>query len=136
MLGDHPMDVLLLTTDLEASRDFYANKIGLEIVFETDYAVWFRSGNECRLAIGASTTGTADEQDQATWRVEDVRAEVEQLRSRGVEILEYDMSWNRPADGDDIVRIKTEDGVADVGHAYAAWFVDPGGNSLSILQFK
>jgi catechol 2,3-dioxygenase-like lactoylglutathione lyase family enzyme len=136
MLGDHPMDVLLLATDLEASRDFYANKIGLEIVFETDYAVWFRSGNECRLAIGASTTGTADEQDQATWRVDDVRAEVEQLRSRGVEILEYDMSWNRAASGDDIGRIKTEDGVADVGHAYAAWIVDPGGNSLSILQFK
>jgi len=136
MLGDHPMDVLLLATDLKASRDFYANKIGLQIVRETDYAVWFSSGNECRLAIGASTTGTADEQDRATWRVKDVRAEVEQLRSRGVEILEYDMSWNRPTDGDDIVRIKTEDGVADVGHAYAAWFVDPGGNSLSILQFK
>ena len=29
-----------------------------------------------------------------------------------------------------------EYGVADVGHAYAAWFVDPGKNSLSILQYK
>jgi hypothetical protein len=32
--------------------------------------------------------------------------------------------------------IKTVDGIADVGHAFAAWFVDPGKNSLSILQFK
>jgi catechol 2,3-dioxygenase-like lactoylglutathione lyase family enzyme len=32
MLGDHPMDVLLLTTDLQASRDFYAQRIGLGVV--------------------------------------------------------------------------------------------------------
>jgi catechol 2,3-dioxygenase-like lactoylglutathione lyase family enzyme len=39
MLGDFPIDVVLLATDLEASRDFYANKIGLEIVNDTPYAV-------------------------------------------------------------------------------------------------
>lgn len=57
--------------------------------------------------------------------MDDVWAEVAELRSRGVEILDYD-----------IPGIKTEDGVADVGHAFAAWFVDPGRNSLSILQYK
>lgn len=127
MLGDHPMDVLLLATDLEASRDFYANKIGLEIVQEKDDAVWFKCGDGSRLAVGLSTVGTADEQDQATWRVDDVAAEVAELRARGVEILDLDL----PELG-----ITTVDGVADVGHAYAAWFVDPGKNSLSILQFK
>ena len=125
MLGDHPIEVVLLAKDLEASREFYAEKIGLEVVRETDYAVWFKTGDEGRLSISASTTGTADEQDQATWRVDNIRAEVDVLRSRGVEILEYDTP-----------QIRTEDGVADVGHAYAAWFVDPGKNSLSILQYK
>jgi catechol 2,3-dioxygenase-like lactoylglutathione lyase family enzyme len=125
MLGDHPIEVVLLATDLEASREFFAEKVGLEVVRETDYAVWFKTGNEGGLSISASTTGTADEQDQATWRVDDVRAEVVELRSRGVEILEFDTP-----------QIKTEDGVADVGHAFAAWFVDPGKNSLSILQYK
>ncbi|MDD9350393.1 VOC family protein [Mumia sp.] len=121
------MDVLLLTTDLQASRDFYARRIGLEIVREKDDAVWFACGGGCRLAVGKSTTGTADEQDRATWRVDDVAAEVAQLRARGVDILDID----EPEMG-----IKTVDGIADVGHAYAAWFVDPGENSLSILQFK
>lgn len=125
MLGAHPIEVVLLATDLKASREFYVEKIGLEIVRETDYAVWFKCGNEGRLSISASTSGTADQQDQATWRVEDVMAEVTELRSRGVEIIDYD-----------IPGIKTEDGVADVGHALAAWFVDPGKNSLSILQYK
>lgn len=127
MLGDHPMDVLLLATDLDASRDFYANKIGLEIVAEKDDAVWFKCGGGSRLAVGKSTVGTADEQDQATWRVDDLAEEVRQLRARGVEILDLDL----PEMG-----IKTVDGITDVGHAYAAWFVDPGKNSLSILQFK
>lgn len=127
MLGDHPMDVLLLATDLQASREFYSQKIGLEIVAEKKDAVWFKCGGGCRLAIGASTTGTADRQDQATWRVDDVAAEVAQLRARGVDILELDL----PEMG-----IKTVNGIADVGHAFAAWFVDPGQNSLSILQLK
>jgi len=72
-----------------------------------------------------STTGTADEQTQATWRVQDVRAEVAELRSRGVTIEEYDMPG-----------LKTEDGIADLGFAWAAWIVDPGKNALGILQFK
>lgn len=127
MLGDYPIEVVLLATDLQASRDFYVEKIGLEIVRETDYAVWFKCGKEGGISISSSTTGTADSQDQATWRVDDVAAEVKQLRVHGVEILDVDM----PEMG-----IKTVDGVADVGHGFVAWFVDPGKNSLSIMQYK
>lgn len=126
MLGNYPIEVVLLATDLKASRDFYVQKIGLQIVRESENAVWFKCGNEGRLSISASTTGTADEQDQATWRVDDVASEVAQLRSRGVEILEFDLPGIK----------KTLDGIADIGHALAAWFVDPGKNSLSILQYK
>lgn len=97
------------------------------IVQEKEDAVWFQCGDGSRLAIGASTIGTVDKQDQATWRVDDVAAEVAQLRARGVEILDLDL----PEMG-----IKTVNGIADIGHALAAWFVDPGKNSLSILQFK
>ena len=35
MLGDHPIDVVLLATDLETSKDFYAGKLGLEILNES-----------------------------------------------------------------------------------------------------
>jgi hypothetical protein len=82
MLGDYPIEEVLLATDLQASRDFHVQKIGLEIVRETEYSVWFKCGTEGRISISASTTGTADEQDQATWRVDDVASEVAQLRSR------------------------------------------------------
>jgi len=60
MLGNCPIEVVLLATDLKASRDFYAEKLGLEIIRETEKAVWFKCGNEGRLSLSASTTGTAD----------------------------------------------------------------------------
>jgi catechol 2,3-dioxygenase-like lactoylglutathione lyase family enzyme len=36
MLGNHPIDVVLLATDLEESKQFYAGKLGLEILHESE----------------------------------------------------------------------------------------------------
>lgn len=76
MLSDHPIQVVLLATDLQASRDFYAQKVGLEIVSENDNAVTFQSGGGTRLTVSASTTGTSDEQTQASWQVADLASEL------------------------------------------------------------
>jgi catechol-2,3-dioxygenase len=125
MLGDHPIDVVLLATDLETSKAFYAGKLGLEILNENDEAITYKCGEDSWLAVTRSTTGTADEQTQASWRVDDLAAEIAELRSRGVEIQEYDMP-----------ELKTVDGVVDLGFARMAWIVDPHGNALAILQLK
>ena len=125
MLGDYPIDVVLLATDLDASRDFYRDKVGLQIVTENPNAVTFKCGNGSRLAISKSSVGTADEQTQAAWRVADLEEELASLRSRGVEIQEYDLPG-----------LKTVDGVADIGFARMAWFIDPGKNCVGIMQLK
>ena len=127
MLGEHPIDVVLLATDLEASKAFYAGKLGLEILRENDEEVVYKCGGDSRLAVTKSTTGTADEQTQAGWRVDDLAAELAELRARGVEIQEYDM----PEMG-----LKTNDGIADLGFALVAWIVDPHKNALAIVQLK
>jgi len=124
MLGDHPIDVVLLAKDLEAARDFYRDKIGLELVNESGAAVTFKCGGN-QLAITKSTVGTADEQTQAAWRVQDLDAELAALRGRGVKIEEYDLPG-----------LKTVDGVADIGFARMAWFIDPAQNCLGIMQLK
>ena len=124
MLGDHPIDVVLLTTDLEATRDFYRDKIGLELLSESTNAVTFKCGSN-QLAITKSTVGTADEQTQAAWRVKDLDAELAALRGRGVRIEHYDLPG-----------LKTVDGVADIGFARMAWFIDPAKNCLGIMQLK
>ena len=65
-----------------------------------------------------STVGTADQQTQAAWQVSDIRAEVAELRARGVKVEDYDTPGP-----------KTEDGIADIGFAWAAWIIDPGMNA-------
>ncbi|HEY8171376.1 MAG TPA: VOC family protein [Candidatus Limnocylindria bacterium] len=124
MLGDYPIYPVLLATDLGATRDFYHGKLGLEIISESDSSIDFRSGLT-RFNVNLSTTGTADTQTQAGWEVTDLRAELADLRRRGVAIEEYDMPG-----------LKTEDGIADIGSALIAWIVDPGGNALGILERK
>ncbi len=124
MLGNHPIDVVLLAVDLRKSRRFYADQIGLDVIQEDDHRVVFRCGGESRLAISQSTVGTKDEQTEAMWRVPSIESEVRELRSRGVVIEEYDMPG-----------LKTENGIADVpGFGRAAWFVDPGGNAVGLME--
>ena len=125
MLGDYPIDVVLLAPDLETSKDFYAKKVGLKIVDESPNAVTFTCGGASHLAVSKSTVGTKDDQTQAAFRVNDVRAEITELRRRGVKIEDYDMPG-----------LKTVDGIADIGFAWMAWFIDPGKNCVGIMQIK
>jgi catechol 2,3-dioxygenase-like lactoylglutathione lyase family enzyme len=125
MLSQHPLDVMLLATDLAVAKEFYAERLGLQLLLESDDFVTFKCGGDSRLVVTKSDTGTAEEQTKASWRVDDVAAEVAELRSRGVEVVEYNEPW-----------LKTNDGVADVGFALSAWLVDPSGNTIGLLQFK
>jgi catechol 2,3-dioxygenase-like lactoylglutathione lyase family enzyme len=125
MLSDHPIDPILLAPDLRASRDFYSQSLGLEILSEDEHTVVFSCGGDSRLVVSASTTGTADEQTQVAWRVDDLARELAELRSRGVQIMEYDTP-----------ELKTENGIVDTGDALHAWIVDPGKNVLGIDQYE
>ena len=125
MLASHPIDPMILATDLAAARQFYGEKIGLEVLIESDDFLTFGCGGDSRLVVTRSSTGTTDPQTKASWRVDDLAAEVAELRSRGVDVAAYD----EPG-------LKTVDGIADVGFALAAWLVDPHGNSLGLLQLK
>jgi len=125
MLSDYPIFPILLSTDMAASRAFYHEILGLEIVSESDERILLKSGGGTGLLISRSTVGTSDTQTQVAWRVPDIHAAIAWLRSRGVRVEEYE-----PPDP------KTTDGVADMGHSWAAWFIDPSGNVLSVVQPK
>lgn len=125
MLADNPIDVVLLAPDLGASREFYARKFGLAVLSEDESTIVVGCGGDSRIILSASSTGTADEQTQASWRVDDLAAELAALRSRGVEVLEYDMPG-----------LKTVNGIFDGGDALHAWIVDPGKNTIGIDQRK
>ncbi|SMH39658.1 Glyoxalase/Bleomycin resistance protein/Dioxygenase superfamily protein [Rathayibacter oskolensis] len=109
MLSDHPLGPVLLTTDLAASRAFYAGTLGLEILEESESAIAYASGGT-RLTVTTSTVGSKDEQTKAAWRVEDLRAELAELAARGVIPEDYDTD-----------ELRTENGIADRGSVWAAW---------------
>lgn len=125
MLSDVPVFPILLSTDMAASRAFYHDVLGLEVVSESEERIFLRSGGGTGLIISRSTVGTADTQTQVAWRVADVHAAVVDLRARGVKVEDYEP----PAP-------PTIDGVADMGHSWAAWFIDPSGNVLSVIEPK
>ena len=125
MLSNYPVVPILLSTDMAASRAFYHDTLGLEILKEEEERLVLQCGGGTQLFISRSTIGTVDTQTQVAWRVPDVRAAIADLRARGVRIEEY-------VAPDPV----TDDGVADMGHSWAAWFIDPCRNVLSVVQPK
>jgi predicted enzyme related to lactoylglutathione lyase len=59
----------------------------------------------------------------AFWAVDDVAAEVAELKARGVVFEEYDFPG-----------LKTVNGIATGGGAKTAWFKDSEGNILAVSQ--
>ena len=125
VLNDTPVFPILLSRDLDATRAFYEGLLGLEVARRDPDRIVFRCGGGTQIAVTESTVGTADTQTQLAWRVPDIRAAVAELRGRGITIEEY-------VAPDPV----TDDGVADMGHSWAAWFIDPSGNALAIVQPK
>jgi catechol 2,3-dioxygenase-like lactoylglutathione lyase family enzyme len=126
VLNDNPVFPILLSLDLDTSRTFYHDVLGLEILREDpDDRIVFKTGGGTRLVVTSSTVGTTDTQTQTAWLVPDIHAAVAELRARGVRIEEYEAP--------DPV---TVDGIADMGHSWAAWFTDPSRNVLAVVEPK
>jgi len=126
MLGDHLVFPILLSPDLARSREFYHDTLGLDVLREDEERIIFRCGSGSQVTVTLSTTGTSDTQTQLAWRVPDLRAELDDLRARGVRIEAY----QAPDPKTDAY------GIADMGFAWAAWILDPSGNALGIIQPK
>src|SRR5215213_11856636 len=90
MLAECPIDPMILATDLSRAREFYGDRIGLEVLIESDDFLTFKCGGDSRLVVTRSSTGASEGQTTASWRVSDLAAELAQLRSRGVKVEEYD----------------------------------------------
>jgi len=126
IVNDSIVFPILLSRDLDETRAFYHGLLGLEIAREDPGdRIVFRTGGGTQIAVTLSTVGTSDTQTQMAWRVPDIHAAVAELRTRGVRIEDYVAP--------DPVTI---DGVADMGHSWAAWFIDPHGNALAVVQPK
>ena len=124
MLADSPAFSGFAVNDLDAARSFYADTLGLQV---TDVP---EMGGLMRLQLGSGTqvlVYAKPDHVPATFTVlnfpvPDVEKAVDELAGRGVEFQRYE---NPPTD---------EKGIMRAGGPLIAWFTDPAGNVLSVIQ--
>jgi catechol 2,3-dioxygenase-like lactoylglutathione lyase family enzyme len=111
--------------DLVRARTWYAEKLGLSADAEEAEALLYRSGEDrLFLLFSSDEAGTARHQ-LAAWEVDDLEAEVAELKSRGVRFEEYDQPG-----------LRTVNGIAATPVGKAAWFKDSEGNILTLTQLR
>jgi catechol 2,3-dioxygenase-like lactoylglutathione lyase family enzyme len=108
--------------DLEGTRKFYENVLGLEMVREDPAGISYRTGDSVLFLYPTEFAGTA-QHTLGGFSVSDIEAAVAELRAKGVTFEEYDMPG-----------LKTVNGIAELGGEKGAWFKDPEGNILSVSQ--
>jgi catechol 2,3-dioxygenase-like lactoylglutathione lyase family enzyme len=122
MLTDCRVHTTLPTSDLERLRDWYVGVLGLTPMAERPGAVLFRTGAGSVFAISRGSVLSSSTHTQMAFTVDDIDAEVADLTARGVVFEAYESP-------------KTDGGIATIGAGRAAWFKDPDGNLLAVLQF-
>ncbi|HEY0444805.1 MAG TPA: VOC family protein [Candidatus Limnocylindrales bacterium] len=122
MLSDRRVHTTLPTRDPERLRTFYEGTLGLMPFAELPGAVLYRVGEGTLFAISRAGATSSGAHTQMAFTVPDVDAEVRELRGRGVVFEEYETP-------------KTIDSVAQLPSGRAAWFKDPDGNLIGVIQF-
>lgn len=123
MLQDALMYSYIPAKDVERARQFYEGKLGFRPSREIGGGVTYvcAGGTACFL-YPTPNAGTS-QASQAFWEVSNIEREVADMQSRGVAFEVYDMPGKSP-----------DAPIYTAGGAKAAWFKDPEGNILAVIQ--
>lgn len=123
MLNNNPVYATLPTPDLQRSRAFYEQMLGFEVLEATPAGTYYRAGDGTYFAVTRSSGAASGTHTQMGFRVANIVAEVAELRDRGIVFEEYETP-------------KTVDGIATLPIGRSAWFKDPDGNTIGMIQFE
>jgi catechol 2,3-dioxygenase-like lactoylglutathione lyase family enzyme len=125
MVGANRISAVLCSTDLQRSREFYEQMVGLTLSEQTipNHLVFDCGGGTTLLIYGRPGPNQADHTQVRFWSA-DVDADVAELAVRGVTFEEYDFPTFKTVD-----RVATTAGVGR-----SAWFKDPDGNTIALFQ--
>jgi catechol 2,3-dioxygenase-like lactoylglutathione lyase family enzyme len=113
------------TDDLQKAKEFYGEALGLHVE-ETPEGLELHISGSTPVFVYPSSNYTAPKHTVLNFPVEDIEAAVDELVKRGVRMEHYDLP-----------DIKTDErGIfrGDSGPRAIAWFKDPAGHVLSVLQ--
>jgi catechol 2,3-dioxygenase-like lactoylglutathione lyase family enzyme len=124
MLANSRLQTIILSSRLPEAAVFYRDTLGLTLREVSDGALVFDvGGSELRVSPVPSTSPS--EHTVAGFAVDDVDATVAQLAQQGIEFERFP-GFSHDANG----ILTTPD------NSRVAWFRDPDGNLLSVVQFS
>jgi catechol 2,3-dioxygenase-like lactoylglutathione lyase family enzyme len=123
MLNSAPLYAYVPVSDLERARRFYEEKLGLEPGKPTGPGLAYSCGFGTAFFMYPSAGAGTNQASCAFWKVKDVEAVANWLRSRGVVFEEYDLPG-----------MKTVRGIFTGGGGKTAWFKDSEGNIMALTQ--
>jgi len=106
--------------DMEKSKEFYGQKVGLEQTNEDAGGVTYMAGG-ARLHIYQSSTAGTGQATCFMLEVDDIEATVAEFKDKGITFEHYDLPGGE-RQGD----------IHLMGPFKAAWFKDPDGNIIGI----
>ena len=114
--------------DLEKARAFYGETLGIEVEAESGMGIRLHLAGGSKMVIYPKEDHTPATFTILNFIVDDIDKAMETLRDKGVEFLRYDRE-DLPQDDRGVLRGLEAGMGPDV-----AWFEDPAGNVLSVLQ--
>jgi catechol 2,3-dioxygenase-like lactoylglutathione lyase family enzyme len=124
MLGNRDAAANIAVKNLEKAKKFYEDILGLtQIGAEGQEVIVFKSGNSTINVYQSQYAGT-NQATAVTWTVgANMENIVRELRAKGITFEHYDMP-----------DMKREGDVHIAGDMKVAWFKDPDGNILNIIN--
>lgn len=123
MLKDANVGVVLAAKDLQKAKQFYGGKLGFEAEPSDDpTGVLYKSGQSKFYVYQSDFAGT-NKATAAAWMVDDVPGAVDELKLKGISFEHYDIP-GATHEGD----------IHVIGKTKAAWFKDPDGNILNVVN--
>lgn len=125
MLAKNRASAVLVSTDLERSRRFYEERVGLTLSPETikNHLLFDCGDGTTLLVYGRGSGNTADHTQVRFWS-NDIDQDVADLVANGIEFEEYDFGTFKTID-----HVVTSPGIGR-----SAWFKDPDGNTIAVFQ--
>jgi catechol 2,3-dioxygenase-like lactoylglutathione lyase family enzyme len=126
MLSKSAVNPTLPVVDIKRARKFYEEKLGLKVIQEDpSQGLMLQCGKGTTIYLYQRAATKADH-TVASFEVDNIEAEVNELKKKGVKFEDYDI----PDMG-----IKTVNGIATMEGEKAAWFRDTEGNILALGQW-
>ena len=124
MLGTTDPTPMIAVKDLDRARGFYEETLGLTTIDTLGEEVVSMKSGDTRIDVYRSEFAGTNKATALTFNVDDIAGEVRDLKAKGVMFEHYDGMDGLTRNGD----------VYEAEGMKTAWFKDPDGNILSLIE--